>query len=1305
MTDPAAAPAIPTIPEDLKRLADDQEEQSREIALPRPLRRSADSLLTQVRRSRSYREARAAAQESAAELAKLAEFVDQVSAEVARREQARSVVEPFGRAWKDVVATEIEGAGDGAPAAWVCRYAEAFVAGKFDICLWLSSDIQIPGEPDLSRRMLLSARAARERNLAASLPALETLTESDYTRSLPPESLFRAWCMRARAVARGLGDAARARDLASAAITKADSCRPGVPGDVAAALHTALGECLLDSNDIDGAVTEMERAVRGAPQEPAGCVLRGLIAEAARDYTRADEWYEDAADIGGERAISGELYAPVPPNLLWKYGRRVRKASPALAAQVIRKALQSGIRGSGQYPERKVYVDLARALKRDRELTQDRARREQLGAEAAQAYWEAGRRFAWIGDEDTALSYLAEACGLDPARPLYAFEQAEVLRIRAVHGDGTIDLGRLGKAADGWRRAYALQVPGRDIPWAYTTMALIAHEESGDLYRPRASWPAAALLERGLLCDPGNVRTIAQLAQAHRLLGNRWTALDLTEAARGQAGVDKLVFDQHLLALLEAGRFTQGLELIDKHGLSADQPWLIVRKVQYLIAQDRPDDALGVLESSKPTDEALHDLYLGLCQELRGDEQAARQTYERIYAGADQARPPGHRDLLARAGYLAGRYQEAEDIYAELVQQDPKDASLRCDFGELLLTRGDETRADIREGRDLLLTGIADTESSWALWCLERIELPRLLRHVDGRPHEEEVLRVTAEALASLSSRRQLLDQARSPAAEIEARAGTNSEPEPRSGMLLALARMDLADGNAEAALERYAAVAAEVPEAAYGIEAAGDLVRRRADELTKRGELAEALATGQRLLSLLGRAPDPPADVTDAAQLQAALTALELGQIEEFEVHAVQAFALDRSATAPRLTATLDGVFERPGQYWELVDAARRMMERAAGTGPPGAAGMTSAAGRMLTALDPAALLHSRRDDIDAASVFLLATPLGIRLGGGLLGQDQQTRVMLRGLVDRMRRLVEADTGVPIPGIGLQPLPAEAEPGAYTIELYETGHASGIVPPAGVFVLNGAADPEPGHPEPGHGASQASHEASPRIEPLTGKPGRWLEAPAASSLEPGRGWTAGQFVVRHLEAVIRTHLPRLFAIDDVGLWLSSVSASSAVGADVDRLSRADRLEILRLLRLLLREQVPIADAGTIFHVVHAAEPEWSALDLLPAVRAALKSRLAPADVRAAPPVWLPAELETALAAGYASTGPAEWRLPRAEAATLMRRLLDWHRSNGGSGPIVVRDARLRPFCWRLLAGLVPGPVWVLSKEETDELD
>jgi tetratricopeptide (TPR) repeat protein len=1298
MTDQSGVPVIPTVPNDLRRLASIEQEQLKDMELSRPLRRSADSLLDQVRRSGSYREARAAADTAATEVAKLAQFVARVSAEVASREQARSVVEPFGQAWKDMVTAEVSAADDGGPAAWICRYAEAFVASKFDICAWLSSDVPMPGEHDLSRRMLLSARAAKDGNLAASLPALETLTDSRHAGSLPPELLFRVWCMRARAVARGLGDAARARDLASAAVTKAKSCLPPVPADVAAALHTVLGECLLYSNDIDGAVTEMERAVRGAPLEPAGFVLRGLIAEATQDYGRADEWYEDAAEIGGKRAISGGLFAPVPPNLLWKYGRQVRETSPTAAAQAINNALQSGIRGSGQYPERKAYVDLARALTLSQKRTQDAAAKARLGARAANANWEAGRRFAWVGDEDSALSYLTEAYKLDPGRPLYAFELAEVQRIRAVHADGMVDLARLREAADGWRRANLLRVPGREIPWAYTTMALIAHEESGDLYRPRASWSAVALLERGLLCDPGNVRTSAQLSQAHRLLGNRWTALDLTETARSQDG-DETLFDQHLLAMLEAGRFGPGLQLLDNYGLPADQPWLIVRKVQYLIAQDRAGDALTVLESSQPTDEVLHALYLGLCHELTGDEKAARQAYERARASADSAVLPGHRDLFGWANYLVGRYPEAVDIYSNLVQQDPRDPSLRCDLGEILLTRGDDTQDDMTRGQELLLTGIADTESAWALWWLDHIGLPRLLRHVAGKPHEDQVARVTTKANAALNGRRQKLNEAGNPADEIEMRVSVTSEPEARLAALLALARMELADGKAEAALERYAAAAAEVPEAMYGIEAACDLIQRRADELAKRGDPEEALAVSRRLLTLLGHAPEPPADVTAAARLQAALTALELGQAKEFEAQAVQAFASNQPKAAPRLTAVLDGVFERPRQYWGLVDAARRMHSRANET-DSGTVGMASAATRMLTALDAAALLHSRQDNVEETSIFLLATPLAIRLGGGLLSQAHEAQGALRGLVERMRREVSEDTGVLIPGIDLQPLPAEAEPGAFAIELYETGHARGVVPPAGVFVLNGAGDPEATR-----NTSQASEDAPSRVEPLTGKSGRWVEGPAARSLEPGQCWTAGQFVVRHLEAVIRSHLARLFDIDDVAIWLSTVSASSAVGADVDRLSRADRLEILRLLRLLLREQVSIADAGTIFRVVHRAGPEWSALDLLPAVRAALKPRLAPAEVRAADPVWLPAELEAEVKAGYDPASPAEWRLPRADTTTLMRHLSDWHQSQAGSGPIVVRDPKLRPFCWRLLAGLVPGPVWVLAKEEIDELD
>jgi flagellar biosynthesis component FlhA len=165
-----------------------------------------------------------------------------------------------------------------------------------------------------------------------------------------------------------------------------------------------------------------------------------------------------------------------------------------------------------------------------------------------------------------------------------------------------------------------------------------------------------------------------------------------------------------------------------------------------------------------------------------------------------------------------------------------------------------------------------------------------------------------------------------------------------------------------------------------------------------------------------------------------------------------------------------------------------------------------------------------------------------------------------------------------------------------------------------------------------------------------------------------------------------------------VGLWLSFIPTSRIEAADADRLTRADRLELLRLLRLLLREQVPILDRNEIFGTVCKAGPEWSALDVLPAVRSRIRARLAPAHALDAP-ATVPAALEALAAQGLSTTDPAIWELPRDRVQALIDGILAW-RGRSSAQLVVVRDARLRPFFWRLLVGLVPGPVWVLTEEE-----
>jgi tetratricopeptide (TPR) repeat protein len=1287
----------PALREDFRNLANGGRDRlgASVLSRSRPYRRAAEALLAQIEKSHGYPEVRSALDEAEAYASQLTEFVADLKGDLSRRQEKRSTAEPFGYAWRDKATAEVAAsAGEKATQAtqtWIGYYAEAFAARRFDICVWLSGTVPLPAGQALSRRMLRAARAAEVGNTAASLPALETLTDSGYADRLPAELRYRLWCMRVRVVARGSGDPAQARDLARGTLARAGSSDPALPADVVAALHTALGECLLASDDAGRAAQEMSIAVSLAPGEPAGYVLRGLAAESAGDFAKADDIYDAAIDVGGARAVAEELFAPAPPNLLWRYGRRICVTEPESAVRAIRRALGSGIRGADEYPERRAYEDLAKALEQQKaQSASSTAIPADIDRETAEAYWEAGRRHAWAGDEAKAQSYMSKASRLDPGKALYAFELAETLRMRAINDDGTVSQDLLAKATETWDHGYRLGIPEAGTSWAYVTMALIMHERSGDLYRPRGSWRAVALLERGLLSDPQDVRIMVQLSQAYRLLGHRRTALDLTSAAFRSAPHDNVVFDQHFLALRELGQDDEAIALLDKHERSADEPWQVNRKVQILITLGRTSEAADLLQSVPPGDLMLYYLQLGLCQELEGQADEARQSYERACGQDSDTTPKVRSDLSAWACYLVERYDEAVEAYSAIVEDDPEEASLRCDFGQMLLARGDRGKDDVRRGKQHFLVGIETTCSMVALVFLERIELPRLRKRVIRQADHGDITATLDEISSALGDRRAFLDRAGTARDELQEIIAAD-DADARQALQLGWARMALADGNAEEALDSYVKLAEDaVPEARNGVSRAAGQIRTISARLAQSGDLAGALANYDRLFTLLGRVTDPSAELTATTHLQAALTALDLGRSTEFAEHLRLAFA--STPTGGRLPSILETVAElhdRPLLYWKVVDATRSLQE-----GTDGDRVTVNAAGRLLDMLSPTLLLRAGREDVGAAQLSSLVAPLTIRLGAGLLTADQQGSPQLLASLKQMRKEVKHSTGVKIPRVDVRPMPPGSDAGRYEIELYETRLAGGEVPVNGHFVMD---SPEQNRPD--RGAATVNGLAG-SADPLTAQSGHWSASPADPDPGSGGSWSAEQFVVRHLEALIRTHLPRLFSVDDVGLWLSSASTGTSDGADIDRLSRADGLEILRLLRLLLREQVPIVDCDGIFSVIQDAEPGWSALELLPKVRWELRSHLAPPAVLAAPALWLPPDLENALAAGLPSAGSASWELPRADVPPLTDRIVAWHEANASDGPIVVRDPALRAFFWRLIVGLVAGPIWVLTERE-----
>lgn len=1145
--------------------------------------------------------------------------------------------DPFGTEWQERVRLELAAGapGDGAD-AWLRRYAEAFTASSYDACLWLCDSDGPRPEPSLVAVLRRTAEAGRRRARAYTLPGLELLTGADGRQVLPPDTVARCWCMRARVVCGDLDDPEQAVQLLVPVVQAADPWSRSAR----AMLHVVLGECRLALADLDGARQHVRAALAADAADLGAMVLKGLIAEAQGNVPRAQQAYDAALDVDRDRAVSGRLFAPVPPVLLWRYGRRLREEDPERAVTAIRRALAQGS-SAPSLPQHKAYVDLARTLE-----CLDRP------ADAAAAYWSAGRRYADAADRMTATTFLERASSLAPERHEYRSTLAQALCREAVREDGLVDLALLDRARDHWQAAMRVTASEPASCDDYLTGASLAHLLSGDVYRPRPSYGAVLVLERGLLVRPEDVRTLARLSQAHRLVGHFWTARRLAERPGSGGEDDDALLDQQLLALLELDRADEALEVLDRRGAEPGKPWLANRRVQALLHLGRSAQALQVLAERAVADGCLHWLQLGLCQWLRGDPRAARESHQRARE-ADGASGRCREYLVAWADHLLGSYDDAARVLEQLVRRDPLDPALRRELAQVLLGRGGPD--DLVRGAALLADGVAASRSAYALATLTRLDLPRLVAATGDRPHGRKVAAVVAQVSRQADEVRRRLAAA-DEQAELVRTLTLDDGPfdDQDAGARTAACRAALARTADEqedlvGAVRDDVALAVEhgVPEARLGVERAVRRACRRVDVIAREGGPADRL-DGRRLCEQLAAVVahlDAGAAPCGAAlHVRGALLAAQDGDVPAFAGHVAAATAADPSA----LRDVVDELVDRPSAFWELRTAARRVQADPAST-----SAQRGAAHVLEDALHLAAPLRSRRRDVDGSRLFPLVVPLALRLGPGLLvpgapDGDRRWRLLLQALWDRVLQ----ELGVPLPGIAVEPLPDHG-PTAWSVELYGERRASG--------------------------AATA---------------GTTVGVPTAQALD-----AATHEVVGAVEQVVLGSLNRLFSLDDAALWLSGAPARPSA-ATAPGFGPTDSLEVQRLLRLLLREHVPILDHDAVLDEVRAAGPGWSAPLVLPQVRLRVL-RAAALPVLGRPGPTVPEDLETALCGGLDVGDPSLWQLPRAAAVGVVERLLTWYREVGAPASVVVRDPALRTPLWRLLAVSVHGPVGVLTEEES----
>ncbi len=205
-------------------------------------------------------------------------------------------------------------------------------------------------------------------------------------------------------------------------------------------------------------------------------------------------------------------------------------------------------------------------------------------------------------------------------------------------------------------------------------------------------------------------------------------------------------------------------------------------------------------------------------------------------------------------------------------------------------------------------------------------------------------------------------------------------------------------------------------------------------------------------------------------------------------------------------------------------------------------------------------------------------------------------------------------------------------------------------------------------------------------------------DAPPAGAAPHSSARILGAF-----EHMLLDNLFRWMSLDDLDLW---ASGWDVLDPNTEELAEElpdglrPRLRLTRVLRMLLREGVPVADRRSIVDGFLEADARHggTAYSSLAEVR----RRLYPATLGPrAEPVWdVPEALQDRLAAGLAADGAPIWSLPRPAARELVADLRRW-RGTLPDGPVAIRvqDVRLRPFVWRLLASDRPR-IYVTSLGE-----
>ena len=967
---------------------------------------------------------------------------------------------------------------------------------------------------------------------------------------------------------------------------------------------------------------------------------------------------------------------------------------PDEALKMVDQALAIGMGAEADYRE-------APAQQLKGELLEQSGQKDQ----AATFLYEAGRRFLWRNDYETAVEQLRRSIELDPKRQATYWYCADALRMLSYQTTLRPEDKKAAaeESARLWDKGTDLGLPDQRNSWAYMVRALVSEQLASlaatDPQQQRTWWwEGTAFLERALLLYEPDADAWAALGRDHRFLMNEANALQAT--ARGLELVpDSLaVLDERAAILANVGEFDAAEEVVDKRRAAAASVWADGVKAYILSEKRQYKEALDLIRQVVQAEpENLWDLDLrARCFRMLGDKEHAEQDYRAIWNRYD-AKAFESQITFGTAAYYLGDIERAIEIFSAYPGASD-DLAANWYLGACYLSQN-----KLPDGERHLARSVALVKNARELDDTLREDLPGLNASSEAWPHREQVREILGRIRQQLEARQVELKAVRPPENELKEildKLALKNEPEawPWISVYAALGRLHTKAelyADAAAAYRMLLKHREKIPEVVIGIQQVAAGFEAAGDRLLKSSDLAGAIQQYRNGLDILS-------DIASEGMARQASLRGSLGLAfflnsdldnarSEFSKTLQIRRQLGSDSPGQVLGQICRQLLNDPKQYWALEDEWNALA---------GAANQDEvlksdlmAARKSLAAFVVNWLERPVRSSPEL--LVPMVTPIVMEIGAGLVPADtSENWSLLKTYIPQMRERIENQIGVRLPGVRVRGSNVMSRDG-YALLLYEQSVAGGNTYlqmrycPAAPGVLQALGIPN---------AALKSAE-----NPLTGEHGSWV---------PKEHWDVIQsdglelweeplvFIIHHLEAVLRQNLADFLGVQEVENLLEGWAKSEADSALILKVLPDEQAHVrfARLLRALVREQVPITAWREILGSAQASGLE-NLEGAVRAVRLQLKEQLPGNDSRTRR-YELPAEWKHAPESWLKPRGAGNVFAPSAEQTHGFLVMLAGLLPTGETkAALVVDSPESRPYVRRLVEPRFPR-LMLLSREE-----